>query len=111
MGRGNHIGAGQIMLGVIRGGAAAADRALAWLGIGVEAGRRQVRLLKEASSWVQQAPFGPLQSPPPGGKMPGRSLREALELARSYIGTAPRCRACRATGRPRRRPAADAADR
>ncbi|HYA51995.1 MAG TPA: UvrB/UvrC motif-containing protein [Streptosporangiaceae bacterium] len=88
MGSGNHTGGGQIMLGVIRGGAAAADRALGSLGVGVEAARQQARLLKEATSWVQQAPFGPLPPPPPGGKTPVRSLREALELARAHIGTA-----------------------
>jgi ATP-dependent Clp protease ATP-binding subunit ClpA len=84
---GNHVGTSHIMAGVICGDGAVADGALGALGISVEAVRLQLRLIKEIRSWAQQAPFGHLPSPPRPRKMPERSLREALQLARNYIGT------------------------
>ena len=86
---GTHIGAGHIMAGVICGDAAVTDGALGALGIGVEAVRLQLRLLKEIRSWAQQAPAGHLPFPSRPRKRPDPPLREALQLARNYIGTEP----------------------
>jgi ATP-dependent Clp protease ATP-binding subunit ClpC len=86
---GNHIGTGHIVPGVICGDAAVTDGALGALGLSVEAVRLQLRLIKAMRSWAQQGPFGHLPFQPPPRKTPEPSLREALQLARSYIGTGP----------------------
>ena len=86
---GNHIGTGHSMPGVVCGDAAVTDGALGALGISVEAIRLQLRLIKEIRSWARQAPFGHLPFPPRPRKMPDPPLREALQLARNYIGTEP----------------------
>ena len=86
---GIHIGASRIMAGVICGDAAVTDGALGALGISVEAVRLQLRLLKEIRSWARQAPFAHRPFPPRPGKMPESSLRETLQLARTYIATEP----------------------
>jgi ATP-dependent Clp protease ATP-binding subunit ClpA len=84
---GNYLGTGDLMAGVIRGGAAVADGALWALGISVEAARWQLRLIKEVASWAQQAPSGPVPVPPWPRKMPQPSLREALQRAHNHTGT------------------------
>ena len=84
---GHYSGTGDIMAGVSRGGAAVADGALWALGMSVEAARWQLRLIKEVTSWAQQAPSGPVPVPPRPRMMPQPSLREALQKAGDHIGT------------------------
>ena len=86
---GNHIGGAPIVAAVICGGAAVTDGALGALGISVEAIRLQLRLVTGIRSWARQAPFGRLPFPPRPGKMPEPPLREALQLARAYLGAGP----------------------
>jgi hypothetical protein len=86
---GGNYGTGDIMAGVIRGGAAVADGALWALGVSVEAARWQLRLIKEVTSWAQQAPAGPVPVPPWPRTMPPPSLREALQRAGNHIDTGP----------------------
>jgi hypothetical protein len=86
---GNYPGTGDIMAGVIRGGAAVADGALWALGMSVDAARWQLRLIKEVTSWAQQAPAGSVPVPPWPRTMPPPSLREALQRAGNHIGPGP----------------------
>ena len=86
---GGNYGTGDIMAGVIRGGAAVADGALWALGVSVEAARWQLRLIKEVTSWAQQAPAGPVPVPPWPRTMPPPALREALQKADDHIGAGP----------------------
>ncbi|NBY44012.1 MAG: AAA family ATPase, partial [Micrococcales bacterium] len=80
----NYIGTEHILLGLIHEGEGVAAKALEALGISQEAVRDQV---KEIIGQGQQPPTGHIPFTPRAKKVLELSLREALQLGHSYIGT------------------------
>ncbi|MGL5406721.1 MAG: ATP-dependent Clp protease ATP-binding subunit [Propionibacteriaceae bacterium] len=80
----NQIGTEHILLGLIREGEGVAAKALEALDISLEAVRAQV---EEIIGRGQQAPTGHIPLTPRAKKVLELSLREALQLNHSYIGT------------------------
>ena len=80
----NYIGTEHILLGLIHEGEGVAAKALENLGISLEAVREQV---EEIIGQGQQAPSGHIPFTPRAKKVLELSLREALQLGHSYIGT------------------------
>ena len=80
----DYIGTEHILLGLIREGEGVAAKALESLGISLDAVRQQV---EEIIGRGQQAPSGHIPFTPRAKKVLELSLREALQLGHSYIGT------------------------
>ena len=80
----NYIGTEHILLGLIHEGEGVAAKALESLGISLEAVRQQV---EEIIGQGQQVPAGHIPFTPRAKKVLELSLREALQLGHSYIGT------------------------
>jgi hypothetical protein len=80
----NYIGTEHILLGLIREREGVAARALESLGISLEAVRSEV---EEIIGQGQSAPTGQIPFTPRAKKVLELSLREALQLGHSYIGT------------------------
>jgi len=80
----NYIGTEHILLGLIHEGEGVAAKALESLGISLEAVRAQV---EEIIGQGQSAPTGHIPFTPRAKKVLELSLREALQLGHSYIGT------------------------
>jgi ATP-dependent Clp protease ATP-binding subunit ClpC len=80
----NYIGTEHVLLGLIHEGEGVAAKALESLGISLEAVRRQV---EEIIGQGQQAPSGHIPFTPRAKKALELSLREALQLGHSSIGT------------------------
>jgi ATP-dependent Clp protease ATP-binding subunit ClpA len=80
----NDIGTEHILLGLIHEGEGVAARALESLGISLEAVRQQV---EEIIGRGLQAPSGHIPFTPGAKKVLELSLREALQLGHTYIGT------------------------
>ena len=80
----NYIGTEHILLGLIHEGEGVAAKALETLDISLEAVRAQV---EEIIGQGQQAPSGHIPFTPRAKKVLELSLREALQLGHSYIGT------------------------
>src|SRR5213083_2998105 len=80
----NYIGTEHILLGLIHEGDGIAAKALESLSISLEAVRAQV---EEIIGQGQQAPSGHIPFTPRAKKVLELSLREALQLGHSYIGT------------------------
>src|SRR6187431_3539687 len=80
----NYIGTEHILLGLIHEGEGVAAKALESLNISLEAVRQQV---EEIIGQGQQAPSGHIPFTPRAKKVLELSLREALQLGHSYIGT------------------------
>jgi ATP-dependent Clp protease ATP-binding subunit ClpC len=80
----NYIGTEHILLGLIHEGEGVAAKALESLGIALEGVRQQV---EEIIGQGQQAPSGHIPFTPRAKKVLELSLREALQLGHSYIGT------------------------
>src|SRR5919206_602066 len=80
----NYIGTEHILLGLIHEGEGVAAKALESLGISLDAVREQVQ---EIIGQGQQAPSGHIPFTPRAKKVLELSLREALQLGHSYIGT------------------------
>jgi ATP-dependent Clp protease ATP-binding subunit ClpA len=80
----NYIGTEHILLGLIHEGEGVAAKALESLGISLDAVRQQV---EEIIGQGQQAPSGHIPFTPRAKKVLELSLREALQLGHSYIGT------------------------
>src|SRR3712207_3722291 len=80
----NYIGTEHILLGLIHEGEGVAAKALESLGISLEGVRQQV---EEIIGQGQQAPWGHIPFTPRAKKVMELSLREALQLDHSYIGT------------------------
>src|SRR3954462_12198086 len=80
----NYIGTEHILLGLIHEGEGVAAKALESLGIALEGVRAQV---EEIIGQGQQAPSGHIPFTPRAKKVLELSLREALQLGHSYIGT------------------------
>jgi ATP-dependent Clp protease ATP-binding subunit ClpA len=80
----NYIGTEHILLGLIHEGEGVAAQALKGLGISLEAVRDQV---EEIIGQGQEAPSGHIPFTPRAKKVLELSLREALQLQHSYIGT------------------------
>ncbi|HKX68769.1 MAG TPA: ATP-dependent Clp protease ATP-binding subunit [Intrasporangium sp.] len=80
----NYIGTEHILLGLIHEGEGVAAKALESLDISLEAVRAQVQ---EIIGQGQQAPTGHIPFTPRAKKVLEYSLREALQLGHSYIGT------------------------
>jgi ATP-dependent Clp protease ATP-binding subunit ClpC len=80
----NYIGTEHILLGLIHEGEGVAAKALEALGINLEGVREQVQ---EIIGQGQQAPTGHIPFTPRAKKVLELSLREALQLGHSYIGT------------------------
>ncbi|HYH33963.1 MAG TPA: Clp protease N-terminal domain-containing protein, partial [Nocardioides sp.] len=80
----NYIGTEHILLGLIHEGEGVAAKALESLDISLEAVRAQV---EETIGQGQQAPSGHIPFTPRAKKVLELSLREALQLGHSYIGT------------------------
>lgn len=80
----NYIGTEHILLGLIHEGDGIAAKALESLGVSLEAVRAQV---EEIIGQGQQAPSGHIPFTPRAKKVLELSLREALQLGHSYIGT------------------------
>ncbi|MFL6249041.1 MAG: Clp protease N-terminal domain-containing protein, partial [Actinomycetes bacterium] len=80
----NYIGTEHILLGLIHEGEGVAAKALESLGISLEAERKHV---EEIIGQGQQAPSGHIPFTPRAKKVLELSLREALQLGHSYIGT------------------------
>ncbi|MFM8927643.1 MAG: ATP-dependent Clp protease ATP-binding subunit [Rhodoluna sp.] len=80
----NYIGTEHILLGLIHEGEGVAAKALEALGISQEAVRDQV---KEIIGQGQSTPVGHIPFTPRAKKVLELSLREALQLGHSYIGT------------------------
>ena len=80
----NYIGTEHILLGLIHEGEGVAAKALEALGINLDAVRDQVQ---EIIGQGQQAPSGHIPFTPRAKKVLELSLREALQLGHSYIGT------------------------
>jgi ATP-dependent Clp protease ATP-binding subunit ClpA len=100
----NYIGTEHILLGLIHEGEGVAAKALESLDISLEAVRAQV---EEIIGQGQQAPSGHIPFTPRAKKVLELSLREALQLGHSYIGTAgsgSRSSSCSRASRARRPP-------
>ena len=80
----NYIGTEHILLGLIHEGEGVAAKSLESLGINLDAVRDQVQ---EIIGQGQQAPSGHIPFTPRAKKVLELSLREALQLGHSYIGT------------------------
>src|SRR5215212_4132885 len=80
----NYIGTEQILLGLIHEGEGVAAKALESLGISLEAVRQKV---EEIIGHGQQSPSGHIPFTPRAKKVLELSLREALQINHSYIGT------------------------
>jgi prophage maintenance system killer protein len=80
----NYIGTEHILLGLLGEGEGVAAKALASLGISLEAVRAQV---EELIGQGQSAPTGHIPFTPRAKKALALSLREALQLGHNYIGT------------------------
>ena len=80
----NYIGTEHILLGLIHEGEGVAAKALESLGIDLNSVREQVQ---EIIGQGQQAPTGHIPFTPRAKKVLELSLREALQLGHSYIGT------------------------
>ncbi|GAA2099470.1 MULTISPECIES: ATP-dependent Clp protease ATP-binding subunit [Brevibacterium] len=80
----NYIGTEHILLGLIHEGEGVAAKALEGMGISLEQVRAQVT---EIIGEGQQAPSGHIPFTPRAKKVLELSLREALQLGHSYIGT------------------------
>jgi ATP-dependent Clp protease ATP-binding subunit ClpC len=80
----NYIGTEHILLGLIHEGEGVAAKALEALGISLDGVREQVQ---EIIGQGQQAPTGHIPFTPRAKKVLELSLREALQLGHSYIGT------------------------
>jgi ATP-dependent Clp protease ATP-binding subunit ClpC len=80
----NYIGTEHILLGLIHEGEGVAAKALESLGINLDSVRDQVQ---EIIGQGQQAPSGHIPFTPRAKKVLELSLREALQLGHSYIGT------------------------
>ena len=80
----NYIGTEHILLGLIHEGEGVAAKALEALGVSLDAVREQVQ---EIIGQGQQAPTGHIPFTPRAKKVLELSLREALQLGHSYIGT------------------------
>lgn len=80
----NYIGTEHILLGLIHEGEGIASKALESMGISLESVRTQVT---EIIGEGQQAPSGHIPFTPRAKKVLELSLREALQLGHSYIGT------------------------
>ncbi|MFT3887882.1 MAG: ATP-dependent Clp protease ATP-binding subunit [Arachnia sp.] len=80
----NFIGTEHILLGLIHEGEGVAAKALESLGIALEAVREQV---EEIIGQGQQVPTGHIPFTPRAKKVLELSLREALQMNHSYIGT------------------------
>ncbi len=80
----NYIGTEHILLGLIHEGEGVAAKALESLDISLEAVRDQVQ---QIIGQGQQAPTGHIPFTPRAKKVLEYSLREALQLGHSYIGT------------------------
>jgi hypothetical protein len=80
----NYIGTEHLLLGLIREREGIAARALEALGISLEAVRSEV---EEIIGQGQSAPTGQIPFTPRAKKVLELSLREALQLSHSYIGT------------------------
>jgi hypothetical protein len=80
----NYIGTEHILLGLIHEGEGVAAKALESLGISLDGVRTQVT---EIIGEGQQAPSGHIPFTPRAKKVLELSLREALQLGHSYIGT------------------------
>ena len=72
-----------ILLGLIGDGEGVAAKALASLGISLQAVRSQ---LEEITGQGQQAPSGRIPFTPAAGKVLELSMREALQFGHDYIG-------------------------
>jgi len=80
----NYIGTEHILLGLIHEGEGVAAKALEALGINLEQVREQVQ---DIIGQGQQSPSGHIPFTPRAKKVLELSLREALQLGHSYIGT------------------------
>ncbi|MFM6963527.1 MAG: Clp protease N-terminal domain-containing protein, partial [Micrococcales bacterium] len=80
----NYIGTEHILLGLIHEGEGVAAKSLEALGINLESVREQVQ---EIIGQGQTAPSGHIPFTPRAKKVLELSLREALQLGNSYIGT------------------------
>ncbi|WP_349827193.1 ATP-dependent Clp protease ATP-binding subunit [Brevibacterium litoralis] len=80
----NYIGTEHILLGLIHEGEGVAAKALEGMGISLEQVREQVT---EIIGQGQQAPSGHIPFTPRAKKVLELSLREALQLGHTYIGT------------------------
>ena len=80
----NYIGTEHILLGLIHEGEGVAAKALESLGISLDAVREQVQ---DIIGQGQQQPTGHIPFTPRAKKVLELSLREALQLSHSYIGT------------------------
>ena len=80
----NYIGTEHILLGLIHEGEGIASKALESMGISLDSVRTQVT---EIIGEGQQAPSGHIPFTPRAKKVLELSLREALQLGHSYIGT------------------------
>ena len=80
----NYIGTEHVLLGLIHEGEGVAAKALESLNISLEAVRQQV---EEIIGEGQQAPSGHIPFTPRAKKVLEYSLREALQLGHTYIGT------------------------
>ena len=80
----NYIGTEHILLGLIHEGEGVAARALEQMGISLEAVREQV---EEVIGHGQTVPTGHIPFTPRAKKVLELSLREALQMNHSYIGT------------------------
>ena len=80
----DYIGTEHLLLGLVRERDGVAGKALASLGISVEAVRRQI---EEIVGQGRAAPTGHIPFTPRAKKVLELSLREALQLGHNYIGT------------------------
>ncbi|PRZ43192.1 ATP-dependent Clp protease ATP-binding subunit ClpC [Antricoccus suffuscus] len=80
----NYIGTEHVLLGLIHEGEGVAAKALESMNISLEAVRQQV---EEIIGEGQQAPAGHIPFTPRAKKVLEYSLREALQLGHTYIGT------------------------
>jgi prophage maintenance system killer protein len=80
----NYVGTEHLLLGLLGEGEGVAAKALASLGISLEAVRAQV---EELIGYGQSAPAGHIPFTPRAKKALELSLREALQLGHNYIGT------------------------
>src|SRR5215218_3140702 len=80
----NYIGTDHILLGLIHEGEGVAAQSLTQLGVSLEAVRAEV---EETIGRGPEAPTGHIPFTPRAKKVLELSLREALELGHSYIGT------------------------
>ncbi|MFU0519906.1 Clp protease N-terminal domain-containing protein, partial [Gardnerella swidsinskii] len=80
----NYIGTEHILLGLIREGEGIAAKALSSKGVGLEGTRKQV---EEMIGKGTVSPAGHIPFTPHAKQVLELSLREALQLGHSYIGT------------------------